>query len=258
MKLSIFNYQLLMTSRDPRGIALLITVILLGGLILIAFAASSLVMVFGQTSKVLGNSEKAYYAAESALEKGLYDVEKLGLGLSSLSSSGIFINNDGTTVNWNRKAFVTSKIPLGRTDVRPANAGNPTISGSNALLVTLLPGGSFQMDLNIVGATNLSYPSHISVSASSNFSYITLNEVDGQTGPAMTTGQNQRFPSTGTIDPLLGLRFKISNPTGGSVTYTIAPNGSNELPVALVISATGVSGNEERTVEVERKAWLMY
>lgn len=234
----------------------MLTIILLGGLILIAFSASALVTAFGQTPKVLGNSEKAYYAAEAALEEGLYNAEKLGLGIAGLSGSG---NLTGTSIAWARTAFVTAKVPLNRNDVRPQDSANPVISGSNPLLVTLPSGGSFQMDLNLVGATNPSYPSHVTVSSNANFSYITLDTVNGQVGPITTTGNNQRFPSNGTLDPSTGLRFKITNTTGTSRTYTLAPNGStSQLPMALVISATAVSGTESRTVEVERKAWLVY
>ncbi len=237
---------------DRRGIALLLTVILLGGLVLIAFAASSLVTAFGQTPKVLGNSEKAYYAAEAALERSLYEIEKQGAGLVDITGSG---NLGGTAVTWSRKAFVTAKIPLGRNDVRPNTPNNPVVSGTNPLLVTLQPGESFQLDLNIVGAVDPSYPQHVNISGSSSFSYIIL-ENGVQVGP--TTDTNQNVPATGNLDPSTGLRFKITNPSGFASTYTITPNGSNELPVALVVSATGVSGTEERTIEVERKAWLVY
>ncbi len=254
MRIQLTTHYLL--TPKPSGIALLLTVILLGGLMFVAFSASSLVSVFGQTSKVLGNSEKAYYASEAAVEQGLYQVEKLGTGIAGLSGSGSI---GGTAVSWSRRAFVTSKIPLNRTDVRPQTATNPVISGSNPLLVTLPPNGSFQMDLNIVGAANPSYPSNVTVNAGSDFWYITLDTANGQVGPTMTTGKNQKFPSTGNIDPSLGLRFKITNPSStNSDTYTIAPNGIDELPMAMVISATGVSGSEERIVEVERKAWLVF
>jgi len=251
MKSPAANDQLRIS--HPHGIALLLTIMLLGGLVLIAFAASSLVMAFGQTPKVLENSERAYYAAEAALERSLYEIEKLGAGLADITGSGVI---GGTAVTWSRTAFVTSKVPLGRTDVRPSDPGNPVISNTNPLLVTLPPGGSFQIDLNIVGAVNPSYPQHVNISGSADFSYIAL-ERGVQIGPTM--GNNQNFPTIGNLDPSDGLRVKITNPSGSSNrTYTITPNGNNELPVALVVSATGVSGTEERTVAVERKAWLMY
>lgn len=238
--------------KEAQGIALLLTVILLGTLIIITTSATSLIFALGQTVRGIGDSEKAYYAAETGIEQGLYLVEKQNVTLDALAGSGV-LSTTGAT--WTRTAFATYKIPQNHPSV---TAASPTadISDANPLLVTLNANESFQMDLNLV-STSITYSQHLRINwAGAGATKLIQSDASGQTTSSILN--NQKIPAIGNIDPIANLRFRLINESGSTIQYMFSPGPSGTLPMGLVISSIGISNNQERRIEVERKAWLVF
>lgn len=243
-------------SKEVRGIALLLTVILLGSLIIITTSAAGLIFSLGQTVRNIGESERAYYAAEAGIENGLYLVEKQTATVDQLNNSSGSLSTGGA---WTRTAYVTYSVPLNHPNVEATTPLQP-ISKNNALRVTLGSNQSFQMDLNIIGAT-VSYPLHLRVTWSGGGATRLIEFTNTGQVPSQIIGTNQKIPSTGNLDPTANLRFRLINESGNTIVYSISPDPSEvdlSLPMGLVIRSKGVSGSQERVLEVERKAWMVF
>jgi hypothetical protein len=70
--------------KHKKGSAILLTLFLLSGIMVVAFAGSYLVMAGLRSSALQYDSSRAYFAAESGAEYSLRKVRKLGLELDSV------------------------------------------------------------------------------------------------------------------------------------------------------------------------------
>lgn len=80
----------MMTIREERGTALLVALLVMGVLLAISLALSSLIFRETRVTKNLMASGRAYYAAESAVEEALYNLDSKLPGWSTVdSTSGV-------------------------------------------------------------------------------------------------------------------------------------------------------------------------
>lgn len=70
-----------MKNKNKQGSAILLTLFLLSGIMVVAFAGSYLVMAGLRSSALQYDSSRAYFAAESGAEYSLIKIRKLGTNL---------------------------------------------------------------------------------------------------------------------------------------------------------------------------------
>ena len=173
------------------GIALILTVIILTNLLMITLIITDVVLRIGKSSQQISEAEIAYLSAESAIEEGIYEIEKnkdaSGLGVASSVTAGTL---DDVDTNWERyiePVYTTSVICVDAnqkftyyevsslTELAQALSGELGVSScmfandfssdfinhSNNLAILLAPGKSFELDLDITVASSDFYPDHI-------------------------------------------------------------------------------------------------
>ncbi len=217
-------------------------------------AASETVLPVTQTAREIMDGERAFYAAETAVEEGLYLFEKQAAALP-LTGSGTI---GGTGASWTRNGTELKIVPLGHPNVSTPASPGQNVSKTNPLRVSLDPGQSFQLDLSVPGVTD--YPQHVRIDFLSGGSHTNdLLVINGSTQSQDTVGGNTKVPSNGNIDDASNLRFLLRNPnsSGPANVYAIEPN-AGELPMGIVITGIGTIGKVERRIAVERKAWLVF
>ncbi len=239
--------------KNENGIALLLTVVILTAVLGLVISVSTVVMRIIKSNKAIGVSEIAFYAAEAATELVIYDIEVNGRGLDIIDVANEPMDTiPGAT--WSSQVRAQTAVPsLCGADEPKAVCGNgTTVTSANPLLVTLSDGQAFQLELNLVGAT---YPDTVSISWNGG-----STEVNLMSGSDISTENSSpvTFPSTGTIDPSSGDRFRIINNSGASQTYTITPSSGSPLPLGLKITATGRFSESERVIELTRPSWIIY
>ncbi|NMC51607.1 hypothetical protein GYA54_02680 [Candidatus Kuenenbacteria bacterium] len=174
------------------GIALVLTVLILANLLMITFIVADVILRIGKTSRAIGESESAYFAAESAMEKAIYKIEKerdgSELGTEGTPASGFLDNN---IISWKSylkpikklgsvicfdNSNITSVFTYGSVaDVTDSSKGgnknciytetlNSDIVKNNPLKVRLQPGRSFEIDFGVSVPTGLVfYPDSIDI-----------------------------------------------------------------------------------------------
>ena len=74
-----------------KGSALLLTLFLLSGIMVVAFAGSYLVMAGLRSSALQYDSSRAYFAAESGAEYSLHQVRKMGKDIDPMATQSNFL-----------------------------------------------------------------------------------------------------------------------------------------------------------------------
>ncbi len=273
------------------GIALVLSVLILANLMMIALVVSDVILRIGKSSQGISQSEIAYFAAETAIEKAIYQIEK-NKDASILPATGNLLN-----VNANWQLAIQSINTIAPTcfnnqneisfpaDPKSGPALNlscvyaeDSVSGlvnqnliekSNPFKVRLKPGKSFELGLNIAVPDNSGpsgsdfYPKAITIEwpAAADGHVIILtadNQMVDDTQMMTSTG---KIPSSGQMDNSPDYRFRISNNSASDVIYTIAPNNASELlPVGISVTAKGYYDvdKKERIIIVERRSWEIY
>lgn len=83
-----------MKNKKKEGSAILLTLFLLSGIMVVAFAGSYLVMAGLRSSALQYDSSRAYFAAESGAEYSLVKVRKLGMELDPMGTNDSFLQGN--------------------------------------------------------------------------------------------------------------------------------------------------------------------
>lgn len=78
--------------KNQEGSAVLLTLFLLSGIMVVAFAGSYLIMAGLRSSALQYDSSRAYFAAESGAEYSLEKVRKLGIDLDPFATTDDFLS----------------------------------------------------------------------------------------------------------------------------------------------------------------------
>ncbi|MEW6610897.1 MAG: hypothetical protein AB1352_04735 [Patescibacteria group bacterium] len=234
------------------GISLLLAISVLGGLIFVTSAATDMILTVSRSSRSIGDSEIAYYAAETAVERALWEYEKDSASLSALTATATPLPGNANA-SYTTSATTENYAPKGNANLSTSNLNDP-ITSSNPLQVTLPPGKSFYLDLAINGAV---YPSNIQVTLETGKSaevIVTSSNVQTQTnydgvGAPTVTVNNPSYDNN--------TKLKIENTASAASTYTIMPTGG-ELPIGVLITGVGRYRGVERRLEVVKPNWVIY
>jgi len=208
--------------KNQEGISVLLSVLLVASLTVMTLAMSDIVMRVARGSRQTGESEVAYYAAESAAERGIYSVESTR-SLTMSPDNGELEEIDGVT--W--------------------AAGFNTVASSSPIFVSLLDDESFQLEFNFSGL-NPAAPT-VDIACSGAATVITLSG---------TTQTSYSCPVSD-VD-LTDSVLRVTNDEAGINVVTITSEGGGDIPVGILITGTGNYKNEQRVIESERKNWQIY
>ncbi len=242
--------------KNNSGLTSLLSVTILVAVTGLALIIANSNLVILRVNKSIGGSEKAIYAAETAAEITIFQIEKEGKGLNLPKITDKVMDGD-TGVTWSREVIVSYKTPgvCNAFVPKPICSNNDdNIRSSNILYVTLNGGQSFQFDLNIAGAD---YPDRLQISWTGSGTSVLVYSSAGQTE---YTSSPVTIPASGTLDPVLGYRIKITNNSGNTVTYALRPQGgaTTDLPMGLLIRTEGKYQSYIRKLEIVRPAWIIY
>jgi len=239
--------------KDEHGISVLMSIIILSSLMIMTITISDIVLRVGRGSRQIGYSEIAYYAAETAVERGLYEIEKNRetTNLNSLNQTWEEDLEDSGG-SWTRGVSLITNLTtecgsiVGQEGICVDVAGDITVS--NPLKVQLDSGSSFQLDLNFLG---MDFPNDFSIDWTGTARVVVLdNNTDTQT-------TEQVSPVTlDNLDTNLYL-IRIINDNASQTTFTLLPAG-DELPIGILMTGTGIYQDEQRVLEIERTNWQIY
>ncbi len=270
-----------------RGIALILTIIILTNLLMITLIVSDVILRIGKSSQQISESEVAYYAAESSVEEAMYKIVKekdaSSLGTSASPTTG---NLEEVDANWERyvepvyETLVTcvdddNKITYYQVSSfgeLAAAIGSQIFTNSisciyafsfsehlirqdNQLVALLAPGKSFELDLDITVSDVNYYPEYLKV----NWSKPTIP--GKQAGDSIFDGQliilngNQQ-ESHSTLTPSgSGVTVPASGSFGTSPDYRLrAINNDSSDYVIFQFNPYGGENNKYLPVAIKVKA----
>ena len=182
---------------DNSGVALVLTIIILANLLMITLIVTDVILRIGKSSQQIGESEIAYFAAESAMEQAIYKIEKeksvIDLGEPGTPTSAAMSESSGW---WERQiegiyetpticvddqqklsyrqtddltpaqilALVTGEILTGKSCIYSPSSG--FINHQNVLIAILKPDKSFEFNLDITAeedSFDYYYPDYIDI-----------------------------------------------------------------------------------------------
>ena len=242
------------TKNKEKGFAVLLSILVLASITGLVITVANVSFGITKSNQSIINSEKAFFAAETAAEITIYDIvnNNGGLGLPDRFNQPL-INTGGAT--WSRQVRLdTTTLGLCSAPTPKPVCGNDPggIVIGNEMKVTLNDGESFQLDLNITGGL---YPSQIFIKWGPFPSRVFV----AGAGEQVINNESDIFvPTSGILQASQEYRFRIINDSGSPVTYEIQNLDTVALPLGLNISATGFYQGTERRIDLTRPAWLIY
>ena len=208
--------------QNQSGFSLLLSVLIMSSLTIMTLAVSDVVFRVGLSSRKIGQSEVAYYSAETAIEKALYQIErdKSIFGLDGQNGSLADIDN----------ALWSSNV-------------SEILAPIDPYTVNLNEGESFQLDFDFNGLT---IPSSLDINCSQSARVVILSN-DGQT--------TQNCPLAA-LD-VSGVILRVINEYAGTNSISFSADGGS-LPLGIQVTGIGTYQNQKRVIEVERKNWQIY
>lgn len=257
--MKFLNHRVFYT-RGRKGITLLLTMSMLGGLVLVAGAAANLIITVTRSSRSIGDSEIAYFAAETAVEKALLKFEKQSAALGALNTSDATLLSN-PAAHYTTSAAVETHAPKDDTRLSVPQADNP-ISDTNQLTITLIPGQRLYMDLSLdLTSTSFSYPNNIQINFPANRVTNAITYSGGAQEKIDYAGSGTNFSqvTVGSLGVTNKPRLKIESATANTANaaYTITPSGGN-LPIGVIITGVGRYHGVERRIEVFRPNYIIY
>ncbi|OGL85589.1 hypothetical protein A3J36_03205 [Candidatus Uhrbacteria bacterium RIFCSPLOWO2_02_FULL_54_37] len=255
----LFGNWKLEIGHSRKGITLLMTMSLMGGLVLVAGAAADLVITVSRSSRSIGESEIAYFAAETAVERALLAFEKQGATLGALNAGATPLPGNAAAT-YTTSAAVETRAPKDDTRLSVPQANDP-ISSANQLTVTLAPGQRLYLDFAIdLADSGASYPGTVRIdfpNGRATESIVYSAGAQNETAYAGTGGNNQI--TVNNPGAAAGTKIKIGSASSNAAnaSYTIRPNGG-DLPIGVVITGVGRYRGAERRIEVFRPNYIIY
>ena len=239
------------------ALSLVLTLLIISSIITGTVMIGDVMIRHAQIVKSAEISEKAYFAAETAIGKAGYHALKSYADIANCTLDSELDNESAYTAT------------ISADDENPATG--VTIDPTHPWSINLGAGESFQLDLDINGAT---YPSQLTISRSSTVpSDLVIYECETQAGSnsnCSLTVSTQVCSST--IDQIFKVSFpyaltiaankyykvRINNRSSTlSETYTLTP-ADQTLPIGVEVSATGIYSGHERKLKSNFPKWQKF
>ncbi len=243
--------------KNQQGVSILLSILILSSLTVLTLAMAEVVLRVGKSASQIGDSEVAYYATETALEKALYQIERERTiaGLDGLT--GNLENLSGAT--WSLTVEPLDEILVDCDSLNDSGICvgeiDETISSRNPLKAKVAAGKSFQLEMDFAGlASDNLNTLHISWTGG-NGKLVAIGEIDQIIDDHSPVSLNQ----VSTNHYIIKLINQSSSLKTFEIKPTSTPNPEDEyLPVGIKITATGNYKNQKRVMEVERLNWQIY
>ncbi|MDD5290337.1 MAG: hypothetical protein PHT40_04050 [Patescibacteria group bacterium] len=250
--------------KNQKGVTILVAIMILSSVVILALAVADIVGRSNRSSKDIGLSEVAYFAAERGVEETLYSIER-GRTISGLDG-GSGVLTDIVGASWQRTISILTDAEAGGMNcdvLYPASPGPDTpLSGlcvdettpnQPKTKVKLPAGDSFQLELDFLGLEDY-LPNGIRIDGidDDNASTTIFNVIAG-TMTTPTHLNNVDIPSQGAV-------LKITNKSAATEDIEInsIDSGHADIPLSILVTATGIYKEQTRKIEVERKNWQIY
>lgn len=238
--------------RAREGITLLLSLTMLGGLVLITASAANLVITVSRSSRTIGNSEIAYFAAEAAVERALLEFEKNGASLGALTTGSLTLPSN-PAATYTTSATMELFVPP---DDTLLDASDPTqsIQSSNPLLITLAPNKTFFLDFATNGST---YSSNLNLDIPNGKpATVIIFESNTQT-KTNYLGTGSSIVIANNLAAVNNARLTIKNTDTTASVFEIKPS-TPDLPLGVLITGIGSYRGTERRIEVFRPNYVFY
>lgn len=205
------------------GISILLVIVILTSMMILILAISDIVLRVGKSSREIGFSEVAYYAAETGIEKAFYEIEK----------NRTVVNLDGLAGSLDNLSDADWNLVVAQTN------------GSDPYEFNLDAGETFLLEMDFTGLT---YPNTLNITWTGSAKLITLT----------TDGDQDVYTSSGVaLNNLDTNLYKITLVSSGGSAVTLDPNGG-DLPIGIDLTATGEYKNSRRVINIDRENWQIY
>jgi len=245
--------------KDNQGISLILTLLIISSVLTGTILVADITIRHAQIIHGAEISEKAYFAAETGIQKVAYQAMKNYTDISAYSLNGTLDDGESTyTATISADTYCPDASEC--TYYCPSPDRCP-ISNTNAWTISLLPGESFQLNIDINGAI---YPDEVEITRSG------LTDTDIIVYECTTTGTPRvcsttmsqefsiTFPYTFNITDYTTKYYKlrINNVGSGSENYILDPTGV--LPIGIEISSIGVYTGYERRLKTNLPKWQIF
>ncbi|TSC95581.1 MAG: hypothetical protein Athens101410_455 [Parcubacteria group bacterium Athens1014_10] len=240
---------------QQKAFSLLMAILILSIMLTAVLIVSDMMLRQGKIMKNITTSERAYLAAEAGAERTLYEINKARQKNINTELSGCWcgvdcnncqINYSDSNALWQVISIVEDKKTV-----------------SDPLEVSLAEGESFQLNLDMAGAT---YPDksgddlvfeRISGSAGG----LIVFKENKSTGEVIQYGPDNSTPTSTDLDIAnYYYIFKIRNPLGSGelINYQVKPLGTENLAVGVTAIISSVYKGVERRIETNNSKWQIY
>jgi len=212
---------------NQQGFSLILVMLVLGGILVVSLIVSSVVLRSSRSISKVSNSEKAYYAAETAAEKVLYVINKKHEDIGSFRLSRKL--DSGAEY----KLESIEQIVFDEKDIE------------------LEKGQSYQLDLDLEGAD---YPEELTISGEGKLIFLEIKKSnlspENQIIEDFEGEQTVKFGDWSTYY----YKLRIFNNTDTDQSYTL----SGKLITGAIIKTKGSYQGTERVLETKDLKWQIY
>jgi len=239
-------------NKQNQGVSLILTLLIISSVLTGTILVADITIRHAQIIHGAEISEKAYFAAETGIQKAAYQAMKNYTNISTYSLNDSF--DDGST-------YSATISPDAECPNPPTECSASPVSATNPWTVTLAVGESFQLNIDINGAT---YPASVQITRSGSIDTdIIVYECTTTGSPRVCSSTMSQefsitFPYTFNITDYETKYYKlrVNNAGNGSESYTLTPTG--ELPIGIEISSTGGYTGYERRLKTNLPKWQRF
>jgi len=243
-------------TKKNQALSLILTLLVVSSILTGTVLVGDIIIRHNQVVEGAEISEKAYFAAESAMEKALYEI--LQNYVNALTYTLDEDLDDGANCLINAGDIAVDDDCPNPDEVECSN-GNITLD--NPWVVSLSANQSFQLDLDIDGAT---YPTSLTIYKAGDEPSDLLVYECTPAGTPRTCSTNLiqtfkvGFPYSFSLSDSKFYQIRINNLGDSSESYTLTPGGENTLPIGLEITTTGVYSGYERKLVNNFPKWQKF
>jgi len=247
--------------KEKKGMSLILTLLIISSVLTGTVLVAEITIRHAQIIHGAEISEKAYFAAETGVQKMAYQIMKNYKDILTYSLTEDVLSDGKSTYSATISTDTYCPDASECTYYCPSPDRCP-ISNTNIWTISLSPGESFQLNIDINGAI---YPNSIEITRSvleEDTDIIVYECTTGgdprECGETMSQTFSITFPYSFDISDYASKYYKlrINNVGSGSENYTLTPSAA--LPIGIEISATGGYTGYQRKLKTNLPKWQIY
>ena len=262
--------------KEKKGMSLILTLLIISSVLTGTVLVAEITIRHAQIIHGAEISEKAYFAAETGAQKMAYQIEKNYKDISTYILSEGFLSDEKST--YSATISTDTYCPdASETECKyypsdpecPGELDRCPISEINPWTISLTPGESFQLNIDINGAT---YPNSIEITRSDSEEDTDIIVYECTTGgdprecgDTMSQTFSITFPYIFDISsydisssPAKYYKLRINNVGSGSENYTLTPSVEAVLPIGIEINAIGGYVGYQRKLKTNLPKWQIF